>query len=134
MLNTTDFVRVIKKISLETFINSKPADILYGSILSVKPLKIFIDQKMILTEGFITVPKHLTDYEVEISFNDPDIKQKYTTWDIGETIESSPSKISFKDKVKHKITVYNSLKVGEKVILLRQQGGQKYLVVDKVVM
>lgn len=133
MLNSSDFVKVIKKSAIEAVNNSKPADIFYGTVQSISPLTIFIDQKLILSEKFLIIPESLTDYETEISFDDPSIKQVFTTWNMEETSESTPSKISFKEKIKHKITVYNSLKVGEKVILLRQQGGQKYMVLDRAV-
>ena len=133
MLNSSDFVKIIKKSAIEAVKNSKPADIFYGTVQSISPLTIFIDQKLILSEKFLIIPESLTDYETEISFDDPSVKQVFTTWDMGETSESTPSKISFKEKIKHKITVYNSLKEGEKVILLRQQGGQKYMVLDRAV-
>ena len=133
MLNSSDFVKVIKKSAIEAVNNSKPADIFYGTVQSISPLTIFIDQKLILSEKFLIIPESLTDYETEISFDDPSIKQIFTNWNMEETSESTPSKISFKEKIKHKITVYNSLKVGEKVILLRQQGGQKYMVLDRAV-
>ena len=133
MLNSSDFVKVIKKSAIEAVKNSKPADIFYGTVQSISPLTIFIDQKLILSEKFLIIPESLTDYETEISFDDPSIKQVFTTWDMEETSESSPSKISFKEKIKHKITVYNGLKAGETVILLRQQGGQKYMVLDRAV-
>lgn len=133
MLNSSDFVKVIKKSAIEAVNNSKPADIFYGTVQSISPLTIFIDQKLILSEKFLIIPESLTDYETEISFDNPSIKQVFTTWNMEETSESTPSKISFKEKIKHKITVYNSLKEGEKVILLRQQGGQKYMVLDRVV-
>ena len=133
MLNSSDFVKVIKKSAIEAVKNSKPTDIFYGTVQSISPLTIFIDQKLILSEKFLIIPESLTDYETEISFDDPSIKQVFTTWNMEETSESTPSKMSFKEKIKHKITVYNSLKVGEKVILLRQQGGQKYMVLDRAV-
>ncbi|OUQ56325.1 hypothetical protein B5E58_10785 [Tyzzerella sp. An114] len=133
MLNSSDFVKVIKKSAIEAVKNSKPTDIFYGTVQSISPLTIFIDQKLILSEKFLIIPESLTDYETEISFDDSSIKQVFTTWDMEETSESSPSKISFKEKIKHKITVYNGLKAGEAVILLRQQGGQKYMVLDRAV-
>jgi len=37
------------------------------------------------------------------------------------------------DGVRKKYTVHNQLKNGDKVILFRQQGGQKFVVLDKVV-
>ena len=87
----------------------------YGTVQSTTPLTISIDQKLILSEKFLIIPESLTDYETEISFDDPSVKQVFTTWNMEETAESTPSKISFKEKIKHKITVYNSLKVGKKL-------------------
>lgn len=133
MLNSDDFVKVIKKAAIEAVKASKPADILLGNVQSTEPLTIFIDQKLILTEKFLIVPQRLMDYETEISFDDSSVKQVFTTWDMSESSESTPSKISFKEKTKHKVTVYNALKTGDSVIILRQQGGQKYIVIDRVV-
>lgn len=133
MLNSADLVKNMKKAALEAVDASKPADILYGTVQSVNPLEIFVEQKLILTKEFIIVPEHLTDYETEITFDDPEVKQIYTTWNMEETQESNRAKISFKQPaVKHKITVYNALKEGDSVILFRKQGGQRYVVFDRV--
>jgi hypothetical protein len=58
----------------------------------------------------------------------------------GKVTSTSPLKIQIDQKItlgKAQLvqtrTVYNALKVGEEVVLLRQQGGQKYIVLDKVV-
>ena len=134
MLNSTDLLKTIKKAAVEAVDASNPASLMYGTVQSVSPLTIYVDKKLILPESFIIVPEHLTDYETEITFDNRDIKQIYTTWNMGETQESSQSKLSFKQPaVKHKITIYNALKQGDKVLLLRQQGGQRFLVVDRVV-
>ena len=67
------------------------------------------------------------------NFENPDVKQVYTTWDMGETSESLPSKMTFKEPIKHDVKVHNALKMGDEVILLNKKGAQKYLVVDRVV-
>ena len=132
MLNSTDLVKNIKQAAVEAVNASKPAGVIYGTVQSVNPLEIFVEQKLILTKEFIIVPEHLTDYETEITFDDPNIKQIYTTWNMEETQESQRSKISFKQPaVKHKITIYNALKEGDSVILFRKQGGQRYVVFDR---
>jgi len=33
---------------------------------------------------------------------------------------------------KNVFQIYNALKAGEKVILIRQQGGQKFIVIDRI--
>ena len=125
-------LNIVKRAATEATEASNPVNICFGTVISVAPLKILVDQKMILGTAQLVLTRNVTDFDAEISFNDQNIKQKFTTWDVGETIESSPSKIAFKEKIKHKITVYNGLKVGDKVILLREQGGQKYIVLDRI--
>jgi hypothetical protein len=46
------------------------------------------------------------------------------------TVPVSPSHKHAVGKIQ--ITVHNGLVVGDEVILLRQQGGQKYIVVDRI--
>ena len=128
----TGIIDIMKRASIDAMENSKLCDLRYGSVISVTPLKVQVTPQFILPESVLIVPMHLTDYETELSFDDPDIKQEYTTWDMGEKIESAPSKMSFKKKIKHKITVYNALKVGDKVALLRKQGGQSYFILDRI--
>jgi hypothetical protein len=132
LFNCEDFVKVIKKTSVEAVNASKPADIVFGKVQSTAPLSIFIDQKLVLTEKFIIVPQHLTDYEIEISFEGAWNEKADISWH-GTTNDSGSADINFDGGVKHKIKIYNALKNGDSVILLRQHGGQKYIVIDKVV-
>lgn len=39
--------------------------------------------------------------------------------------------LRFTEKVKHKVTIYNELKEGDQVVLLRITGGQKYIVLSR---
>ncbi|MCI1999549.1 MAG: DUF2577 domain-containing protein [Clostridia bacterium] len=134
MLNSTDLVKVIQNVAVNAVNNSKPVSIVFGTVKSVSPLKIFIDQKLTLGEKQLIIPQYLTDYKTKISFDNPAIKQIFTTFNMQETSESSESKMSFKQPaVKHEITVYNALKAGDKVILMRLAGGQKYLILDRAV-
>lgn len=102
-----NLVQVIKKAAIEAVEASKPMCYRYGTVKETKPLMIQIDQKLILSSEFLVVSEHLTDYEVEIE----------------SEIENAE---------KATLTVKKSLKVGDKVILLRQMGGQQYLVYDRV--
>ena len=133
MLDGNDFLGVIKKAATEAVEASHPSNFYFGKVISTSPLKILVEQKMTLGAAQLVLTRNVTDFETQISFDNPNIKQVFTTWDMGETQESTPSKIAFKQIIKHDVTVYNALKVGEEVILLKQKGGQKFLVVDRVV-
>lgn len=128
-----DLVRTIKRIAIEAVAASKPTAIVYGKVISTSPLRINVEQKMTLTSAQLVLTRNVTDYKTKISFDNPDIKQVFTTWDMGETVESSPSKIAFKTKTKHDITIYNSLVVDDEVVMVQMQGGQKYIVLDRVI-
>lgn len=129
----TGIIEIMKTATLGVMDNAKLADITIGVVVSVNPVRVQPTYgTMVLPSNSLIVPKHLTDYETDISFDDPDVKQVYTTWDMDEKTESSPAKISFKQKQKHKITVYNALKIGDKVALVRAQGGQLFYILDRV--
>jgi hypothetical protein len=77
---------LLKKVALEAVEASKPTVVLFGTVSSINPLSIYLEQKRTITKAFLIVT----------------------------------------DKVK-------TLAVGDKVVMIRMQGGQKYIVIDKVV-
>lgn len=122
----------IAKISNQAMETTIPLNILYAKVISISPLKVETEQKLIIDEEFLILTDAVRDYKTKISFDNPDIKQVFTTWNMTQTNESSPSKISFKEKIKHDITVYNALEVGEGIILIRVQGGQEYIILGRI--
>lgn len=102
-------LEIIKKASIGAIGAGNPVNILYGEVLSIEDLKIKIDQKLILDKDFFIVPESLTRYEIDLSHN-----------------HSGGSALG-------KITIREGLKLGDKVLLLRVQGGQQYVILDKVV-
>lgn len=131
-LNMNEIVRMIKRAAVDAVEAQKPCTVLFGTVTQETPLEVLVEQKMTLSEAQLILSRSVTDFQTEISFDDPDVKQQYTTWDMEESAESPPQKISFKEKTKHKITIYNALKTGEKVLLLRCAGGQRFIVLDRV--
>lgn len=101
--NAIEFVKIIKKAAVEAVNATKPVAVMFGTVTSASPLKINIEQKMTLGASQLILSRNVTDYKTQI------------------TIDKAQT-----------ITVHNSLVAGDKVILLRQQEGQKYIVWDKV--
>lgn len=131
-LDINEMIRATKRVAIDAVNASKPCNVFYGVVTNAAPLKILVEQKFTLTAAQLVLSRNVTDFQTEISFDNPDIKQEFTTWDLGESSESPPEKIAFKSKTKHKITVYNALKAGEKVVLLRCAGGQSFVVLDRI--
>lgn len=120
MADCKDLVAVIKRAAIEAVKAAGPIDITCGNVISVKPLKINIDQKKTLDEDMLVLCRNVTDYETEITITSS-----------GEHDQYSGNGIHSHDKVK--ATIFNSLKVGDKVLVACFDGGQEFVVIDKVV-
>lgn len=107
-------IDTIKRASIGAVDASNPVSIDFGEVISVDDFKIKIDQKQILSKEFFVIPEHLTRYEVDLTDNN-----MY----INENTESSLSTLVIRE----------GLQKGDKVLLLRVQGGQQYIILDKVV-
>lgn len=106
MPDFTPLLQVMKQSAKETGDATRPVQVCFGKVTSTTPLKIQIDQKITLGKAQLVLTRNVTDYETEITVNGWENKQR--------------------------TTIHNALKAGEEVVLLRQQGGQKYVVLERV--
>lgn len=126
----SNLVQLIKQASLEAGEAAAPVAIEFGTVISVAPLKIQIDQKKILTGAFLIIPESLTDHAVSMTVS-------HSTETAGAHSHSgavpgeSPHSHNYSGT--KSFTMLNGLRVAERVILLRIQGGQQYLVLDRMV-
>lgn len=107
-------IDTIRKASMGAVDASNPVNILFGEVLSVDDLRIKVDQKFILPKEFFVVPESLTRYEIDLSHN-----HTYADSTTGTSLNV--------------VVIREGLKQGDKVILMRVQGGQQYVILDKVV-
>ena len=105
-MNEIDLIRAMKRASNETREAQKPVRIELGTVVSASPIRVQISQKLTLTDMQLIIPQGLTKYTVAVTDEENVTKQ---------------------------LTIDNSLKNGDKVLLIRQDGGQKYAIIDKVV-
>ena len=129
MADFTPLLGVMKQSAKETGDALKPVQVCFGKVVSASPLKIQVDQKITLGKAQLVLTRNVTDYETELT-----VSEWETTATSGGSGEASftSHKHGF-NNVKKRTTIHNALKAGEEVVLLRQQGGQKYIVIDKVV-
>ena len=66
MLDFNDFMKVVKKAAVDAVVASKPADMVFGKVISENPLKIKVDQKLILTDKQLVLARNVTDHEIEV--------------------------------------------------------------------
>jgi hypothetical protein len=94
-------------------------------VTGTEPLSIRIDQKTELGPAQLVLGRNVTDYEVEITVNwDTEEKE-------GGSMYDAFAAHAHAIKGRKKITIHNGLVVGDEVLLVREQGGQKYIVVDR---
>ncbi|APC83697.1 DUF2577 domain-containing protein [Clostridium botulinum] len=108
----------IKKASMGAVGAGKPVEITFGEVINAEYLKIKVDQKLILDRDFFIIPESLIRYEIDL---------KHTHTYINNSIESNLNTSL------DKLLIREGLKQGDKVLLLRIQGGQQYVILDKVV-
>lgn len=100
----TGLIDIIKRTALEAFANEQPCDLRYGTVINNNPLQIRITNLLVIPSAVLVIPEHLTNRNVNITI----------------------------DGEEKTMTVQNELKVGDKVALLRKQGGQSYFILDRI--
>lgn len=144
MLDSTDLVRAMKVAAVKAVDASQPADVCFGKVISTSPLKIMVEQKMTLEAPQLALSRNVTDHTVAVSMNwttEPAGSHSHPysgTCDNGDSHSGTTDPagshshqiVSSKGKT---ITIHNALVVGDEVILLKKKGGQKYIVLDRVV-
>lgn len=105
----------IKRLGAGAVDAGKPVAVMFGKVLKVNPLEVNVDQRFTLDEELLIVTEHLTRYEVDMKH-----KHKTSSEDTGEALTE-------------KVVIREGLKAGDNVLLLRVQGGQKFVVWDRVV-
>lgn len=130
MPDAVELVKTIKKAAVEAQEATKPVQVCFGKVTSVSPLKILVDQKLSLGKSQLVLTRNVTEHKTYISGGN--IQNYYYVGSPPNvsTVPVSPSHVHAVGKIQ--ITVHNGLVVGDEVILLRQQGGQKYIVVDRI--
>ncbi len=122
---------MIKQSALEAVQASKPCAVVFGSVISAEPLQIKVEDKLTLTAPQLVLTRNVTNHTLAV----------FVDWVAEKETENHVHDSSTPQSAKHDhavlgdklVTVYNGLQSGERVVLQRLQGGQKYLVLDRVV-
>ena len=122
-----NLIEIIKQAAIEAVAASNPCAIMFGTVTSISPLKINVEQKLTLTEAQLILTHNVVDYDVEMTV---DHETDYTSGGIGDLAFDLHNHTYKGKKV---FRVHNGLKVNDDVILVQMQGGQKFIVLDKVV-
>ena len=121
-------VEAVKRAARDERESSKPVNVYFGEVISRAPLKINVEQKMVLGESQLVLARNVTDYMTMVTV-------QWTT-EAGALLSDGQTVVS--PAHVHEIggarsmMVHNGLVIGDQVILIRQQGGQKFIVADRI--
>lgn len=139
----SQFHDMMKNVAVKAIEASEPSGIFFGTVLSASPLKIQVEQKMTLGAEFLVLSTLVQDFTVNMTVDhkteaETEHTHEYFDSDTGQGASGSQTRTS--DPTSHfhefkgtkSFQVHLGLKAGEKVILLRVQGGQQFIVLDRV--
>ncbi|WP_418302859.1 DUF2577 domain-containing protein [Lysinibacillus fusiformis] len=122
-----DILIEIQKLVLGVLNAQKLTTIAYGTVISVSPLEVQVDQKLTLKEEQLKLTRAVMDYEVDMTV-------EHTTEDCsGGVGEAAFASHNHDYKGRKKFLIHNGLVVGDKVTMIRAHGGRQYLIIDKEV-
>ncbi|WP_206438411.1 DUF2577 domain-containing protein [Paenibacillus whitsoniae] len=103
MKKIAELNNLIKQVGVGATEAGKPLQLLFAKVTGIDPLEVFVDQRFALDEDFLIVPESLTAYRVE------------------------------SEALPEPLVIRRGLEAGDDLILLRLQGGQQFLILDRVV-
>lgn len=124
---------------IQSFTRSEDGSVIEAKVIAVSPLKVQAtnDDKLILNAASLVVPRHLTDYTTKMTYALADgslDSQTYVDGAHGGHVGGDGTHVNHLKTftlTKGTITVYNALKVGEIIYLLRYNDGKKYYILDR---
>ena len=136
MSEHTQMLEAIKRAALDAVNAGKPFALTYGTVTGASPLTILIDQKLELGPAQLLLTNAVREYSVDMTVDHWTEDETEHTHAVNDTYtnggSSQPTTHRHGYKGRKKFTVHLGLKVGEKVLLVRCQGGQQYIVLDRV--
>ena len=104
-------LEAVKLLAYDVLQQENLTDICYGTVTATEPLKIMLEQKLELSEPFLVLSRNVTKH--------------YETFQMRKKNTNDPW-------THYEIIAEKQLEIGERVILIKMTGGQRYVVLDRV--
>lgn len=104
---------VIKQLALDVMEGHTYSGFCIGEIQTVNPLSVVLEDNLMIEERFLILSEYVTTFEE---------RGKIRTWTSTEGDTWS----------EYRLEVDRELKVGEKVCLIKDNGGQRYFIIDRI--
>lgn len=121
----SEIVQLIKKIATDAIVNNKPVEFMTGIVESIEPIKIRVNQFLLLESNMLIIP-HYMSIGNKYFFNLDE--QKVILEDV-ETEEKKEYKMTVE---KQELVLDFNINENDKILLLGLQGGQKFFLLCKI--
>lgn len=122
-----DILKEIQKLVLGVLNAQNLCTIVYGTVISIDPLEVKIDQKLTLKKEQLKLTRAVMDYEVDMTVD------HVTENRSGGSDYAAFASHNHEYKGRKKFLIHNGLVDGDKVTMIRVHGGQQYIIIDKEV-
>lgn len=119
-------LNLFKEIATNTIDSAVPVSILIGSVIQVNPLVISLGANLPIPEERIVLTKNTCEWTMEMSVDH--ITENRSGG--GGYAEFASHNHEYKGRKKY--LVHNQLQVGDKVLLIQETGGQRYIALDRL--
>lgn len=121
------FIQVIQNIVLNILQEKKLTDYATGTVISIEPLKVKLNDKIILPEVALVLTEGVIEKCLDLNHlhQVQGSSEDYSDHQHGIDIDSQKALTGL-------ITITEGLQKADKVIMLRLQGGQQYLILSKI--
>ncbi len=135
MSDMSDFLGVMQGVAGNVQKNSELVNLVFGKVETIEPLTIRVDAQTLLIEKELILTHLVRDYEVDI-----EVSHQTVNDDILNTLHNHPGvpDNSFDSHHYHayqgrkKIKIYQGLQIGEGVLMIKEQGGQRHVIIDRL--
>ncbi|WP_456289738.1 DUF2577 domain-containing protein [Paenibacillus sp. AK002] len=119
-----DLLNTFKKAAVAAVAAGNPTSVMFGTVSSANPLEVIVDQRFTLPADFLVIPESLIHFEIDFHHTHEYTDDSGTGSSTKQTEPALPVK---------PIVIRRGLEEGDKLLMLRVQGGQKYIILDRVV-
>lgn len=130
MNHTQNLLNTIKNINKDMQASAQGMSIVFGQVISANPLQIKVGEKLVLDEDFLTLSYAVREKKINIQHTHTytDSTRSSTSTKTTSNTSSVLPNTNFSEYI-----LIPALKTGEEVILIRMEGGQQFIVLDRVV-
>ena len=135
MSDMSDFLGVMQGVAGNVQKNSELVNLVFGKVETIEPLTIRVDAQTLLIEKELILTHLVRDYEVDIevshqTVNDDILNTLHNHLGVPDNFFDSHHYHAYQGR--KKIKIYQGLQIGEGVLMIKEQGGQRHVIIDRL--